>query len=101
MIDGITLKLGEEERVVPPLSLRALRRLAPKLKSIQNLGAALPNDEQIDVVVEVVLAALNRNYPEMTKEQVEDALDTGNMTSVLMAIFTSSGLQRGAVTGEG
>jgi hypothetical protein len=94
MIEGTKLQLGGQELVVPPLTLKALRRLNAKLKSLASLGRELPSDDQIETIIEVVHTAVVRNHPEVTKEQLEEWLDVGNMAEVLKAVFTVSGLER-------
>ena len=44
-------------------------------------------EEQLAMLVEVVTAALQRNYPELTAAKVEDILDLGNALQVLDAIL--------------
>jgi hypothetical protein len=44
---------------------------------------------------------MQRNYPEMAPNQVENLLDLGNAGAVLNAVFTGSGLKpAGAIMGE-
>ena len=58
-------------------------------------------ETQINVLIEIVTAALQRNYPETTPEKVENLLDLGNASAVLNAVLTGSGLKPGgAAMGE-
>ena len=50
-------------------------------------------EAQIGVLVEIVAAALQRNYPEATPDMVENLLDLGNASAVLNAVLTGSGLK--------
>ena len=53
------------------------------------------------MLVDIVAAALQRNYPEVTPEKVENLLDLGNASVVLNAVLTGSGLKPGgAAMGE-
>jgi len=54
-------------------------------------------EAQIAVLVDIVTAALQRNYPEMTPGKVENLLDLGNASAVLNAVLTGSGLKPGGV----
>lgn len=92
MIAGIKLTMGGTEYEVPPLNFRALETLQP---SIQQMGAlnGFISKEQMAVIADVVLAALQRNYPEMTRERVMDMLDLGNMAAVFKAIMGASGFE--------
>ena len=57
-------------------------------------------ETQIGVLVEIVAAALQRNYPDATAEMVENLLDLGNASAVLNAVLTGSGLKLRGRLGE-
>src|SRR5580693_1399336 len=87
MIPGTTVAIGGEEFIVPPLTLGQLRQLMPRVQQLAGLDATQMGDAQIQVLIEIVTAALQRNYPAMTKERVEEMLDLGNALPVLNAIL--------------
>lgn len=93
MIPGIAIAMGGREWVVPPLTLRQLRQLLPKLRQLSAISAAMGEGE-IAVLGEIVAAALSRNYPEITAAKVEELVDLGNAREVLAAILEGSGLRR-------
>lgn len=97
LIEGVKLNLGGRDFVAPPLNFKALRQLTPKLAILAAMND-VPTNEQTDVVLDVVLAALVRNYPELTRDELEDRLDLANLTRALEAIMGASGLER--TTGE-
>jgi hypothetical protein len=102
VIPGITIAMGGADWVVPPLTLGQLRRLMPKLQELGDPGQPMAGP-QIAVLVEIVAAALQRNYPDATAERVEELLDLGNAAPVLAAVLTGSGLkpgERAAVAGS-
>jgi len=92
MIPGVTILMGGRDWLVPPLTLGQLRRLMPKVRQLTEIGAAM-GEAQIGVLVEIVAAALQRNYPEATADMVENLLDLGNASAVLNAVLTGSGLK--------
>jgi hypothetical protein len=63
----------------------------PKVRELSNLNTQL-GETQIGVLVEIVFAALQRNYPNITIETVENLLDLGNAAPILHAVLTGSGL---------
>lgn len=100
MVPGVTVAMGGQDWIVPPLTLGQLRRLMPKVRQLTEIGASM-GEPQIAVLVDIVTAALQRNYPEMTTDQVENFLDLGNASAVLNAVLTGSGLKpSGAAAGE-
>ena len=92
MLPGVTIAMGGQDWLVPPLTLGQLRRLMPKVRRFTEIGASM-GETQISVLVEIVTAALQRNYPEATAEMVENLLDLGNASAVLNAVLTGSGLK--------
>ena len=100
MIPGVTVSMGGQDWMIPPLTLGQLRRLMPKVRQLSEIGASM-GEEQIGVLVELVGEAMRRNYPDTTDEQVENLLDLGNANGVLTAVLTGSGLKLGeAVAGR-
>ncbi len=57
-----------------------------------DIGSGM-GEAEIGTLVELVTAALSRNYPDMTPDQVENLLDLSNASKVLSAILTGSGLK--------
>ncbi len=98
MIEGIELKIGESTYTVPPLNFAGLKKVAPKLQGISvalaqgKLGAF--TEEQTDAILEVVLVALKRNYPDLTREKIEEDLDLANMGAVISAVMNISGIKK-------
>jgi hypothetical protein len=92
MIPGVTITMGGRDWLVPPLTLGQLRRLMPRVRQLTEIDASM-GEVQIGVLVEIVTAAVQRNYPDATAETVENLLDLGNAGAVLNAVLTGSGLR--------
>src|SRR5260370_31279434 len=92
MIPGVAVPMGGQDWIVPPLTLGQLRELMPKVRQLTEIGASM-GEAQINVLIDIVTAALQRNYPETTPENVENLLDLGNASAVLNAVLTGSGLK--------
>jgi hypothetical protein len=100
MVPGVAVAMGGQDWIVPPLTLGQLRRLMPKVRQLTEIGASM-GEAQISVLIDIVTAALQRNYPETTPDKVENLLDLGNASAVLNAVLTGSGLKPGgAAMGE-
>jgi hypothetical protein len=91
MIPGIKISMGGSDYEVPPLTLGQLKRLQP---IIARLGSQDQN-EIFDAISEIVQVALSRNYPSISKEQVEDLLDLANCADTVAAVLRGSGLKLG------
>jgi hypothetical protein len=91
MIPGTTIALGGQDWLVPPLSLAQLQRFLPRVQELSAAGQVGPamGPEQLAVLLDIVTAALQRNYPEITSEQVANMLDLGNARTVLAATLAA------------
>lgn len=97
LIDGVTITLGRREFVVPPLNLGRIKKLQDDLAIL----ALVPQDatrfepQQLEACITVIHTALTRNYPDLTREEVEDVVDMGNMQPLMLAIMGQSGFAKG------
>jgi len=94
LIEGVTIRIAGRDWMVPALTFKQLRRLQPQIELLATIGAAA-TPEQIAAVSEIVRAALSRNYPELTTDDVEEMLDLGNAARIIGAILRGSGLNSG------
>ena len=92
-IKGLTLNLGGTDYVVPPLSLGAMEQLQERMASF---AGDIADPKQVATAIDAVHAALRRNYPELTREQVADMIDVGNMVEAFEAVMDVSGTRRKA-----
>lgn len=90
MIDGVKINLGGTEYVVPPLSLKQAKKYEPALKEFRTSGGGL-DEKGLDTVVDVIHAAISRNYPEVKRENLEETLDLGNWSTAWYAVLGISG----------
>lgn len=96
MIDGKTISMGGREWTIPPLNFKALRKFREQLGSMSAADLS-----RSDMVSEMILEAMRRNYPDLTLAELEDMLDMGNILPVVEAVLAASGLvQKEAASGE-
>ena len=88
---GITANIGGEEYVIPPISLGALEQLQDKISAFTG---DLTSSAQVASAIDVIHAALTRNYPGVTREAVAEMIDVGNMAEIFEAVMDVSGLKR-------
>ena len=88
---GIPFLLNGERRIVPALSLKQFR------ENLEVLTAKIPDNEPLDAQVDrflpVILLAMNRNYPEITLDDLSDWLDLSNFREMFYAVQGASGLK--------
>ena len=86
MIDGATITMGGRDWIVPPLNLKAIKKLGPAIEEIQKSTSQF---DMLPVIGQLVLAALSRNYPDLSADEVDDMLDLSNSQTVMMAILAT------------
>jgi hypothetical protein len=95
--EGIPIKLGRSSDgkprvlVLPPLAFRQLKKFRTQLA---DFDSSVLSDESIDLVRDIAIAALKRNYPDMDFSFMEDVLDAGNMLHVMQCVMDVSGMKR-------
>lgn len=92
-IKGNDFDFGLVVLTIPPLSLGDLELLQDRMGTLQ-VGAT--DAKSVGTVIDATLAALKRNYPEMTREEVAGMIDLENMVDVLECVMDVSGAKRKA-----
>lgn len=97
-IPGVAMTLGGREWIVPPVAIGPVKRLFAKFGLADG---ALPSRDP-ELAVQMLAAALRRNYPDITEETVaEELLDVSNIEEVMKAVMGIAGLQeKGPGEGE-
>jgi hypothetical protein len=90
-IKGITFNLAGDDYEIPPLSLGDLERLQDKIAAVKEGSMDVGT---VSTILDATHAALRRNYPDVTREQVADMVDVSNMADVFRAVMDVSGLIR-------
>lgn len=97
LIDGEKVILSGKEFIIPPLNLSRIKKLQDELAIL----AAVPEDaarfepQQLEATISIIHMALTRNYPDLTREEVEDVIDMGNMARAMLAVMGQSGFKQG------
>lgn len=94
-VKGIPYDFGGRVLVIPPLTLGALEQMAGKLFGRGDEDVFDP--EYVATVIDAAHAALRRNYPEMTRNEVADLIDIENMQEVMACTMDVAGLKRKAI----
>lgn len=93
MFHGKKINIGGTEYIVPPLTLGQLRTgITENLEKHDKLIGEGKLFEALSLRGEIIALAMQRNYPELSTENVLELLDTQNVNSVWMFILGMSGL---------
>lgn len=89
---GVEMEFSNGEvLIVPPLTLGALELFQERLMKFKG-GLDI---DSITLVLDCTTLALQRNYPDITREKVaNDLVDLSNMENVMLAVMDVSGLRR-------
>ena len=90
---GAWVVMGDKQYKIAPLNFKALRELSDSVKDLtENAPSGMPSGVQMMAMAKIAHAALRRNYPDITEDEVADNLDFGNFSIVLAAVMGASGL---------
>jgi hypothetical protein len=99
--EGKKVDLQNMSLIIPPLNFAVMRK-QNGLKKLQNIMKAFSNfdenaldipDEVFDDATDLVWLAAVRNYPELTREQVEEGLDFGNIAKILPILIVQNPIE--------
>lgn len=91
--DGLVVHMDGRDWTIPPLTLAQLRGNQDHLRKVLEI-TPFSTPEEMDPAIHMIHLAMTRNYPELTREGLEDMLDLGNVGRVWLAICAMSGLER-------
>ncbi len=91
---GIPFNFDGRVLIIPPLSLGAMEKLQGRLET---MGERSITPEYISGVIDAAHAALQRNYPEMKREDVAGLIDLENMQEIMACVFDIGGVKRKAL----
>lgn len=87
---GIEIDIGDQRLVCPPLSLSTIEEMRDRLEAMNGVDL----QGKVATVIECAHAALKRNYPDITRQQVAEGIDLGTMEDVMLAVMDVSGVER-------
>jgi hypothetical protein len=98
--EGNRVVLGGQEFVVPCLSVKQARTLWPEILEMDE-GITKQNlPEKQGKWMDIVHAAMSRNYPGLKKEELEELVDLGNLRRLMMIVMGNSGVPAVVVPNE-
>ena len=89
MFKGESLQLGEQEYVIPPLSLEKLEELEDRFHALSAPAAGF--SERLQQLMPILLASFQRNYPEITEAELRSQLDLPSLNQLLQIIMAANG----------
>lgn len=93
LFEGVEVSMGGKRWVVPALNLKQLKTFGRVLQELAGQGTDLL--PMADKVADVIHAAMTRNYPNLTRKELDRMLDFTNLLPALHAALGITGLPRG------
>lgn len=95
MLDGVKIKLGGEDYLLPPLNLKLLRKFQAEVECLTDPAKVkeLGFTEYSLKALPLLVANLQRNYPELTAEEVEERLPVAAIPTLINKMMTTSGFE--------
>lgn len=91
--EGKKITVGGTDWVVPPMNFKQIKEHKTLLESLGSLNPSDVKSTKLLEVLPVILAAFQRNYPDMTMEKLEEIVDYGNFKAAFEAAM---GVEQGA-----
>ena len=91
---GHAIELDGTRFVMPPLSLGQMEQLDEEQMQLLLGDEGGITKPRLKLYIDLIHAALMRNYPDLTREFIAGALDLGNMRGHLNALLSRSGLSK-------
>ena len=78
--------------VVPSVSTRYGRENWEKFKMFTEPGKTEDAQSRLTAAVDIIHAAMVRNYPDLTRDDVEDMVGMGDYLELIKVVYTVSGI---------
>jgi hypothetical protein len=91
-IPGTTINLSGLELVMAPLNLDGVKQF---LELQGELSSASTNEQSFTVTARILALSLQRNYPDITPEDILRLLDVANAQTAMMELVKLSGMRLG------
>ena len=87
-VRGVKIPMNGVDYVVPPMNLKTMQMMQDQLAAYDSTTGM----QQLAVAVDIIQAAMRRNYPEITKDELMEMVDLGNMVEVMDAVMGATGM---------
>jgi poly-gamma-glutamate capsule biosynthesis protein CapA/YwtB (metallophosphatase superfamily) len=91
--EGVEVTIAGKKYIMPPLTLKQVRVHDEDLKKLNSATVATDGDS-LNAATRVIQAAMSRNYPDITTDQLEDMIDLGNIHELAQAILGVNQLKK-------
>lgn len=80
--EGVVITLGKRQYVLPPMSLKVRKQ---EISTRKSFGVFSPGEEQA-LMLQVVVQTLQRNYPHLTADVIEEEASIVQLTEAYAAL---------------
>ena len=88
--EGEPVTLGRRTFVVPALSVKQARELWPEILEMDQ-GITKQNlPQKQSQMIAIITAAISRNYPDITKDEIETLVDLRSIRKLMMIVMANS-----------
>lgn len=98
-IEGVVVKLCGLDAVVPPLKAKHIRKFTANMEQFRKATPETSLGVILDITIPVIHAALTRNYPSLTIDDVYELIDAATFAAAIQGVMAQSGY-RAAKPGE-
>lgn len=91
--EGELVKLGKREFIIPSLSVRQAEKLWPDILEMQAGVTIAEFPKKLGQALPIIHAAMTRNYPDLTLDELKDLVDVRNFARLMKIIAGQSGME--------
>lgn len=91
--DGELVQLGDREFIVPSLSMKQAKDLWPEILDMDQGITKVNLPEKQSKWLDIVTAAISRNYPDVRREELEELVDLRSIRKLMLIVMGNSGLE--------
>ncbi len=95
--EGVSIRIGDQDYIMPSLSVGQAEKYWPELLNLDRTGVSAEEVKELlpkkfDSMVTVIHAALSRNYAELTIDQLKDMVSIGQLRQLMLVVMGQSGI---------
>jgi hypothetical protein len=84
MVEGTVVNIGGKDLIIPRMNFKAQRKLGDHLGVVTTV-VGMPTGAQMESIFEVICAAIQRNYPEIGRDWIEENVEFDDLEPIVSA----------------
>lgn len=91
---GVPMQMGDQQLILPPMSLGIIEDFQDQIDDMLAGKVKKP----VSLMIDIFHRTLQRNYPELTRDQVREGLGLDDLQGMFATLLKASGWEVGSAT---